>query len=548
MIGKSIAFALGLPFGCCIAAGEWQELFNGRDLTGWSVTIAGMDPGKDPANLVQVHDGAIHMYREADPAVKTPFGVVTHEKEFANFELSFEYRWMGMKFPPRADALRDAGVIYHVKDASSIWPDGVEFQVQEGDTGDLVLIHAGALTWMQPDKTKAPEGQGEPGLLPENGGIPISFAPEWPYIGRFPVADRLEGWNQVSIVVRGSEYAEHIVNGQTRVRLTQMIDRQNQPLASGKLCFQLEGAEIAYRAIRVRELTPGLVASQRVVSLSAVAGKPARRQELTLTNSGASPLSTRFKLTGNDADAFALTAGPEELAPGATATWSVTFKPTRGAARYSAGIQFGDATEGVFVVLQGIGLAAFEGENEPPLQRIVHALGIPLDVGGSQLSLDTKAATIGQSIASGYFKSADGGKIRITPLARFSPPGSVPIGIFTRDAESPVIIGHLADSIGYPPDAHQSLFPPWEEGGPTIEADLGNRSFGLSMDGHLYRSSTDPTRPTKAAIPHTARIYPVTSYQGAPVKNTWLVGFEEASNGDYQDAVLMLGNVVPADP
>lgn len=549
MIVKCILLALGMPFGCCLAAGEWQDLFDGKDLTGWSVTLEGMEPGKDPAGLVQVHDGAIHMYRDADPAAKMPFGVVTHEKEFSNFELSFEYRWVGKKFPPRTDALRDAGVIYHVKDASKIWPDGVELQVQEGDTGDLVLIHTGALTWMQPEKDKAPEGQGDPGLLPENGGVPVSFAPEWPYIGRFPVADRLEVWNQVSIRVRGSDYAEHIVNGQTRARMIQLINRKNQPLPSGKLCFQLEGAEIAYRAIRVRELTPGLTASQRVVSLSAVAGKPARTQSFILTNRSGSALSPKFKLLGKDAEAFTVTGGPdEELARGANASWTVAFKPPRGAARYSAGIEIGDAAEGTFVILQGIGLAAFEGENEPPLQRIVHALGIPLDVGGNQLALDTKATTIGKSIAGGYFKSADGGKIQITPVARFSPPGSVPIGIFTKDAEAPVIVGKLADSSPAVPDAHQTLLPPWEQGVQMIEIDPGDKPFGLSMDGHRYRSSTDPSRPTKATIPHTARIYPVTSFQGAAVKNTWLVGFEEASNGDYQDAVLMLGNVVPTEP
>ena len=29
------------------------------------------------------------------------------------------------------------------------------------------------------------------------------------------------------------------------------------------------------------------------------------------------------------------------------------------------------------------------------------------------------------------------------------------------------------------------------------------------------------------------------------MRNTWAIGFEEAKNGDYQDAVLMVENVVP---
>ncbi|RYD43780.1 MAG: DUF1080 domain-containing protein, partial [Verrucomicrobiaceae bacterium] len=44
------------------AEGEWKSLFNGKDLSGWTVTLDKHKPGEDPEKLVQVRDGAIHMY------------------------------------------------------------------------------------------------------------------------------------------------------------------------------------------------------------------------------------------------------------------------------------------------------------------------------------------------------------------------------------------------------------------------------------------------------------------------------------------------------
>ena len=41
------------------------------------------------------------------------------------------------------------------------------------------------------------------------------------------------------------------------------------------------------------------------------------------------------------------------------------------------------------------------------------------------------------------------------------------------------------------------------------------------------------------------RTYPLKNRAGQLVPNSYLVGFEEAANGDYQDFVFVLENVVP---
>ena len=539
--------ASGLLLALCspaTAEGEWQSLFNGRDLEGWSTTIKGLEPGTDPDQLVQVRDGAIHMYADSDPETKVPFGVITHGETFSRFRLALEYRWLEKKFAPRKEAIRDAGLLYHASKTDKVWPSSVEYQIQEGDSGDIIFIDESGISWAHPEPDKAPKGQGDAGLLPENGGIP-RIGVNQTYFGRFPEHDHLTGWNRAEVIVHADESAEHILNGHVRSRLSNVRHLGGGALKEGKICLQLEGAEIQYRDIRIKELDKPLHPDRKVVALSAVKDKPARVARLQISNPLDRPLPAELSITGSDAAAFTANSGKMVLAAGESMEVEVRFRPTHGAGRYSAGLRIGTAEQGAFVVLQGIGLDAFEGKNEPPLQSIVHALQIPLDVGGTTLELDTDAAAIGGGVAARAFVSAGTDKVRVTPLARFSPPGVTPFG-FTVIGAMQVETGSLAGSDEIA-DAHQCLFPPLVEGGDHVEfTPPAAAPFSFWMQGPKYTSSTVPGESEGATIKHTARIYPVSHFQGRAMENAWLVGFEEAANGDYQDAVFLIENVKPA--
>ncbi len=526
------------------AASEWRDLFNGRDLEGWTVTLQGKAEGEDPDRFVQVRDGMIHMYPDTDPAATVPFGVITHEDVFSRFHLVFEYRWLEKRFAPRKEALRDAGLLYHASATDKVWPDSVEYQVQEGDSADIVFLNRRGWTWLHPEPGRAPEGQGKPGMLPEQGGV---LTPgnrnDFEYFGRYPEHDHLIGWNRVEVIVHADESAEHVLNGHVRARLVDFTRLDGSPLKDGKVCLQLEGAELQYRDVRIRELDEPLQPDRRQLALSAVKDKPARAAAVTVRNPLDRALPAGISIVGKDADAFTAHAASMEVGAGESLEVTVRFRPVRGAGRYSAGLRIGTPEEGTFVVLQGIGLAAFEGKNEPTLQSIVHALGIPLDVGGKNLELDTKAETIGGSMAVPYFRKAGDGPVRVTPLARFSPPGATPFGIVAKGTTDLVEAGKLAAS-GEVADAHQSLHPPVE--GDVTEFEPEAEAFAFYMKGHKYVSFTDPALPTEATIPHTARVYPVARYLGRDLKNAWVVGCEEAANGDYQDALFLLENVEPA--
>jgi hypothetical protein len=49
-----------------------------------------------------------------------------------------------------------------------------------------------------------------------------------------------------------------------------------------------------------------------------------------------------------------------------------------------------------------------------------------------------------------------------------------------------------------------------------------------------------------AAHNHRLRVYPLRDRAGVVVPNSYLLGWEEASNGDYQDYIFVLKNAKPA--
>jgi|GEM_PF-1162871 len=540
-----------INFACAESLPEekWTSLFNGRDLNGWSALIGKLPPGQDPDGHITVKDGEIRMYADAQADATVPFGSIVSDRSFSRFHLSFEYAWGVRKFKPRDNAMRDAGFLYHIVDPSKRiagpWPWSVECQIQEADTADIVCLNTTAVTWMHPDPQSAPAGQGMAGMLPENGGSPRFCGlgeASHTYIGRYPEADKLEGWNVVEAIVHADESAVHIVNGTVRSRMFQIGAKDGTPLRCGRIGFQLEGAEIAYRNIRVRELPEPLTVSSRYATCSHVKNLLPGETTLTVTNPGKQPVDLGLELTGANAKSFTIAVVPEKkfLQPGETATVKVTFIPDGPKGRYSAGLQIGPRDLGAFVVLQGVALEKLEGENEPALQSVVDACGIAVDVGGSELKLDRKAKTIGDGVAVSRFQKAGDGDVRLTPVCRFSPPGAYPVRWVADDGKRQEI-ATMSSSTAVK-DAHQRTFPAFENGQTFAGFDPAALPFRIE----LVAGKNTATMDGPETVNSTCRIYPVRSCQGRMMRDSFLICFEEASNGDYQDAVFLLENVRPS--
>ncbi len=258
----------------------WQPLFNGKDLTGWDTYLAKPNAASNVPGLKRDEKGA---YLEAIGINRDPlnnFTVVSQEgrpvihisgegmgmmytkENFGNYRLRLQFKWGAKKWPPREQAPRDSGLLYHAHGeagrSSNIWPACVELQIQEHDCGDLYAI----ITQLTVPAREEPGPNNHKLYHYDPAGKPTDFKQERP-IGnrcvRLEDAEKPVGeWNTIELICIGGD-SIHIVNGKVVMRLKDA--RQEGPggtwvpLSSGHICLQSEGAEVFYRDVELQPIT-----------------------------------------------------------------------------------------------------------------------------------------------------------------------------------------------------------------------------------------------------------------------------------------------------
>lgn len=89
---------------------------------------------QEPSKVYEFTDEMIRMYGEDSGCLMT-------KESYKNFELSLEFRW-NMEEKYKMKGTKNSGVMYNIPlDASDkIWPKGIQFQIKEKSTGDLIFL------------------------------------------------------------------------------------------------------------------------------------------------------------------------------------------------------------------------------------------------------------------------------------------------------------------------------------------------------------------------------------------------------------------------
>ena len=259
MLAAVLALSCGVAHG---AEQQWQSLFNGKDLSGWT-TYVSMQPtsdnmpapsavrgvGVDPKNVFSVVDGMLRISGEE-------WGSVSTVGQYDKFHLKFEFKWGQQKWAPRENAKRDSGLLYYAVGPegaqSGHWMRSFEFQIQEGDCGDFHSL----------DKVTV---EGHVADIIEGEKIHFRYDPALPRktglnhrIIKAGDAEKPSGeWNTMEVIADGKTMI-HIVNGREVLRVfnpRQIVDGKTVPLARGKFSLQSEGSEVFYRNILVKKLS-----------------------------------------------------------------------------------------------------------------------------------------------------------------------------------------------------------------------------------------------------------------------------------------------------
>ncbi len=135
-----IVFAIGCgSIGEEPSEAEWQPLFNGTDLSGWTPKFSKHSLGENYKNTFMVRDSAIHAtYAEYD-TFRNEFGHLFYKTPFKFYRLRMEYRFTGSPTPGAPVwALRNSGVMILAQSPQSMmvdqdFPLSIEVQFLGGD-------------------------------------------------------------------------------------------------------------------------------------------------------------------------------------------------------------------------------------------------------------------------------------------------------------------------------------------------------------------------------------------------------------------------------
>ena len=100
---------------------EWIQLFNGKDLEGWTPKFTGFPLGVNHLNTFRVEDGLFKVSYDNWSDFRNEFGHIFYEQPFSHYRLRVEYRFSGEQVTNGpAWALRNSGIMFHSQSPESM--------------------------------------------------------------------------------------------------------------------------------------------------------------------------------------------------------------------------------------------------------------------------------------------------------------------------------------------------------------------------------------------------------------------------------------------
>jgi len=120
------------------ASEEWISLFNGKDLSDWTIKIAGEPLNGNYKNTFQVHDSMISIVYDQYKTFDDKYGHMYYKTPYSFYKLRYQYRFTGNQTPGGASwNVRNSGVMIHSQSAQSLdfnqsFPVSLEVQLLGG--------------------------------------------------------------------------------------------------------------------------------------------------------------------------------------------------------------------------------------------------------------------------------------------------------------------------------------------------------------------------------------------------------------------------------
>ncbi|WP_299431108.1 DUF1080 domain-containing protein [uncultured Maribacter sp.] len=234
---------------------EWKNLFNGKDLSGWTTKIQHYETGDNFGDTFRVADSIIQVrYDKYEGDFNDRFGHLYYNTPYSYFHLEMDYRFVdGWYVSAPAYTNLNSGIMFHSQDPKTMlkdqnWPISVELQL-------LAEIEKGI---------KRPTGNMcSPGTDVIFNGVKSAEHCLRSTSKTYPKGQ----WVRAELIVLGDSIVKHIINGELVLTYTKpkvgggpieghnpKIKKDGQSLTQGFIALQSEGQAIDFKNIKIKNL------------------------------------------------------------------------------------------------------------------------------------------------------------------------------------------------------------------------------------------------------------------------------------------------------
>lgn len=197
------------------------QLFNQQDLKGWYGFQTETGKLTDASEIFTVENNMIRLFG-------AKAGYLMSEESFQDFQLTVDFKWNTDTSFARKSNSKNSGVMYLVptETLDMLWPKGFQFQIKEGATGDIILLHEVTLN-IKGIKT-----------VPGKSIVAKRFK---------DAANPIGDWNTLVVTVKNGSVTQEL-NGK-------LVNQGTEPSVSkGRILLQYEGFPIDFRKVEIEKL------------------------------------------------------------------------------------------------------------------------------------------------------------------------------------------------------------------------------------------------------------------------------------------------------
>jgi hypothetical protein len=236
------------------ADGKWIQLFNGKNLDGWTPKITGYALGDNYGNTFRVENGMLKVSYDQYTDFGGRFGHLFYKQKFSHYRIAVEYRFVGDQVRGGPDwAYKNSGIMIHCQPPETMKKD------QDFPISLEVQLLGGHPTGDRPTANLCTPGTN----VVKDGKL---FTPHC--VNSTSPTFRGEEWVRVEAEVHGDGRITHYVNGQPVITYEHptigggqvnnydpAVKKDGTPLIEGYISLQSESHPIEFRKVEIMDLS-----------------------------------------------------------------------------------------------------------------------------------------------------------------------------------------------------------------------------------------------------------------------------------------------------